>query len=123
MARSGSWVRMVNYIFMLLFLIAAGLQYNDIDAAVWISTYGAAAVCCILWRWKPVKPFWYIALAAICLVWAISTLWTHAGQLSWDGMFNSIQMKNHSIEIIREAGGLFVITIWMGVLSVFSSPK
>lgn len=117
MNKYGRLVTGINYFMILLFLLAAILQYNDIDAALWMVTYGVAAFFCILWKWSPISHYWYIAVGSTCLVWAVSLLVFYADQLSWDGMFDSIQMKNNSVEIIREAGGLIVIAVWMGILA------
>lgn len=113
----------INYFMILVFLLAAGFQYNDVDATLWMLTYGAATLACITWRWNPLSYYWYLALGSVCLVWAVSLLIFHADQLSWNGMFDSIQMKNNSVEIIREVGGLIIIAVWMGILAYVPPEK
>jgi hypothetical protein len=123
MAYKQRWIVVLNYFLIIIFVLAAVLQFNDTDAALWIMTYGAAALFCIIWRWGSISHVWYIALGSACLVWGISLLFMYGDQLSWNGMFDSIQMQNNSIEIIREAGGLFIIAVWMGILSYASSVR
>ncbi len=123
MNKYGRLVTGINYGMILLFFLAAGLQYNDPDAGLWMMTYGIAGLACIVWRWNPVSYYWYLAIGSICLVWALSLLIFHVDQLSWDGMFDSIQMKNQSVEIIREAGGLLVIALWMGILGTMNNEQ
>ncbi|MCW9707641.1 transmembrane 220 family protein [Fodinibius salsisoli] len=121
MSTSNRWITGFNYFMMILFLLAAGFQYNDFDATAWIITYSTAALACILWRWTSISRFLFALLSLVCAVWALYLLIIHGDQLSWDGMFNSIQMQNNSIEIIREAGGLFIISCWSAVL--FWNPR
>jgi MFS superfamily sulfate permease-like transporter len=115
------WVTGVNYFMIILFLLAAGFQYNDFDATTWIITYSTAAVACMLWRWSRLPHYLFAILGVACAVWALYLLIIHGDQLSWDGMFNSIQMHNNSIEIIREAGGLLIISCWAAIL--YKTPR
>lgn len=121
MPMSKRWITGFNYFMMILFILAAGFQYNDYDATVWIITYSTAALACILWRWSTVPRTLFAVLGVICAGWALYLLIVHGDQLSWDGMFNSIRMQNNSIEIIREAGGLVIIGLWSAVL--FWTPR
>lgn len=121
MSTSKGWITGLNYFMIILFLLAAGFQYNDYDATVWIITYGTAALACILWQWSTIPRFLFALLGVVCAGWAVYLLVIHGDQLSWDGMFNSIRMQNNSIEIIREAGGLIIISIWSAVL--YRSPR
>ncbi len=41
-------MKLFNLLFCLLFIISAGLQYNDPDPYVWIPIYGYGAVLCWL---------------------------------------------------------------------------
>ena len=64
-------MKIFNYIFVLLFLSFAALQYNDPDPIVWIAIYGAMAyVCFRATRGKLSIPL-FIALAVIYLVYMV----------------------------------------------------
>ena len=38
-------------------------------------------------------------------------------------VFGTFQMKNQNVEVVRELGGLFIITIWMYYLTGMSIKK
>ena len=38
-------------------------------------------------------------------------------QFDWDLFWNVIAMKNRTVELRRELGGLLLVTVWMAVLT------
>ena len=38
-------------------------------------------------------------------------------QFDWDLFWNVIAMKNETVELGRELGGLLLVTVWMAVLT------
>lgn len=116
--------RIVNGFMVVIFLVAAVIQYNDPDPVRWILIYGAAAVAALLQvrregEWARRIPL-VVGLAA--LIWALFLVPEVLGQVAFQDLFQSMDPNHPEIEEGRELGGLLIIALWMGVL-VFRSRK
>ena len=120
--RSKGWLTYTNYFMTVLFLVIAGLQFNDPDSLQWILIYGMAALVCLLWERQFISRFWYYLLSGIGLIWLI-LLFVSADHLSFGSMFDEFKMTNQNVEVAREIGGLLIVSIWMGVLGFKSKSK
>ena len=101
--------RVASIIMTGMFSWFAALQYNDVDAALWIAAYGIAAVLSGCDAVTSRSRFVVVParlMAAIYGVWGLTLLTQTRGQW-WDG------------EIEREVGGLIVSALWMIILSLF----
>lgn len=97
--------RGLNVLFTLLFLTAAGVQFNDSDWLSWMAIYLAAAIACALVVLKRAIP-WVPRLVGIAaIVWAI-LLWPRTREVDWTW-----------VEVQREVVGLFLVTLWMFVVA------
>ena len=117
-------MKVLNWIFFLVFLVGAVIQVNDPDPARWMAIWGAAAGACLLfglgfnqgaYRVVPV------IIGIIALVWAVllfPDMLNSAGDLRLKEVFNVTTMSNAGVEWVREIGGLLIIVIWMGVISI-----
>lgn len=101
----------------LIFLVCAGLQWNDPDLYVWIPLYVLAALSCALAFWnRPAKRF-NQALIAIYSAYAVYLFVTKDGVWSWmvDHQFDSLTQSMMAtapwIENTREFGGLFIMLV------------
>lgn len=86
------------------------LQFNDVDASIWIAAYGAASVLTAGCLWPRLRKVLPTAARIASVVYGAWGLWLF-GQTSgqwWDG------------EIEREVGGLWITTLWMLCLSFIS---
>jgi Transmembrane family 220, helix len=114
--------KILNVIFLIIYLLSAAVQYNDPDAPVWIAMYLAAAMMCAmqfrphLWRWPP------RVLLTVSVVWAGTLLPSIIGQVSIADLFASLTMKTREVEEAREIGGLLLVGLWAAVLS-FQTPQ
>lgn len=109
-------LRLLNLVFLALYLLSVAVQYNDPDPVRWGFIYGAAAAVCIWALLKPV-PRWAPAfVGAAALVWMILLLPKVFGQVGFTEMFREVGMSTMEIEEGREAIGLALIVIWMVVL-------
>lgn len=101
-----------------LFVVAAGLQYNDPDPAVWIAIYlGAAAACVAYGRFDKS----WIAAAVVCAIAAVwgGVLVSHVlGIIKLGDLFLKMNEKGGAVEVGREAGGLSITAVWMAVLLI-----
>lgn len=107
----------LNIILAILFLFAAGVQYNDPDMYKWMFIYGGAALSSILWF----SDYFIKAVPMVILV--VALLW--AGFLLPDVLdhglavkqtMETFKMTNTGVELAREFGGLIIVVIWMGIL-------
>lgn len=104
-----------NLIFTFLFILFAGLQYNDPDPFLWIPIYLYAAFLC----WKAYKGFYHKRLMWLGLglygLYAIYLLLDKNGVLSWanehaaESLVTSMKAEKPWIEETREFGGLLIL--------------
>lgn len=110
--------RAANVLMAVLFLVAAGLQYNDPDPEVWMPLYlGAAAACVVAHR----PALWPVAaiMACVSLVWAAWLAPEVVPRFAFgEDMFRSMSAENPTIELSREFVGLLIVAAWMIVLTV-----
>ena len=88
-----------------LFIFWAGFQYNDPDGLLWGGVYGLAALVSLLAFLRRLPP---AAAAGACAAAAAGGLLL-AIQVITQGQFFFDEMG-------REMLGLFIISIWMGIL-------
>jgi hypothetical protein len=109
--------KLFSALFALIFLVCAGLQWNDPDPYLWICLYGLAALSCVLALVnRPAKRF-NLGLMAMYGVYAVYLFVTEDGVWSWmvDHQFDSLTQSMMAtapwIENTREFGGLFIMLI------------
>lgn len=109
-------LKYINYVVIIVFAIAAIVQYNDVEAVRWMLIYGAATVLSILFAMKRLHWATATALAIICLIWALFI----TPELTLSGfrhMFDEVRMIQTGVEAAREFSGLILIAAWMSVLT------
>lgn len=99
----------------LVFLVCAGLQWNDPDLYLWIPLYGLAAGSCVLaWLQRPATRF-NLGLIAVYASYAVYLFFAEDGVWSWmaEHQFASLTQSMMAtapwIENTREFGGLFIM--------------
>lgn len=100
-------------VFAALYFISAGLQYNDPDPLTWALIYSTAGGAMLLHpgsRWSRLA---CSLVAGVALCWAL-TLLPEARGVGLAEMTESMQAHGGSVEIAREAGGLFLVVAGMG---------
>lgn len=116
-------MRIASLLMTALFLLGAGVQFNDPDPWGWIAIYLAAAGVSAAFglgrrvpRWAP------LALVALAVAWGVA-LAVRVPELGIYGrMFDAWEMASVTVEEAREASGLFIIAAWMAVLA-WRSPR
>ena len=108
-------MKILNIFFVLIFLISAGLQYNDPDPYVWIPLYLYSAFLC----WQAVKGKYYTAAfligMLIYLAYAVYLLFDKNGVISWardhdaENLVETMKATKPWIEETREFGGLMIM--------------
>ncbi len=110
-------MKLFNIIFCILFVICAGLQYNDPDPYVWIPVYLYGAVLC----WFAFKGEYYgapILVGVICyLLYATFLFFTKDGVLDWvtkhnaEDIASTMKATKPWIEDTREFFGLIILSV------------
>jgi hypothetical protein len=110
-------MKIVNWIFVILFVLAAALQYNDPDPYIWIPLYLYGAFLCYQATQKKYnRPLYFVGLA-VYISYAIFLFVDTDGVLSWmqeheaENIVQSMKATKPWIEETREFFGLFLLII------------
>ena len=112
------WLVALNFLFAGLFLISAGLQYNDPDPIRWAALYGGAAIATVLALHT--KRGWLLAgmVGLVAAVWG-GILWAEViGHVVPSDLWLKMSEKGGAVEVFREAGGLTIVCAWLSVSSL-----
>jgi len=111
------FMKIFNLVFILLFLVSAGLQYNDPDPLVWIAIYLYGALACFLSITGRYNLYLYTAGMCVYLSYAAYLFFCEDGVLSWmtkygaESIVQSMEATKPWIEITREFFGLLILII------------
>jgi len=104
-----------NVLFIIVFVLSAILQYNDLDPYIWMPIYLYGAYLCFLAVKKKYNPALYIAGLLIYTGYAVYLFFDKQGVLSWanehdaENIVQSMQATKPWIEETREFGGLLML--------------
>jgi hypothetical protein len=114
-------MKIFNLIFALLFLVSAGLQYNDPDPYVWIPIYMYGVVIC----WQAFRNKYYPGACIFGILvfgaYAVYLFFAQDGVLDWiqehhaENIAGTMKASTPWIEETREFFGLVIL---IGVLAV-----
>jgi hypothetical protein len=104
-----------NALFALLFLVGAGLQYNDPDPMRWIAIYVASAASCLVWGRHT---YAWLAPALVALAASAWALEIALDMPAWvpAAMFEPMKSHGGAVELNREFFGLAIIVAYMLLL-------
>ncbi|HUQ04500.1 MAG TPA: transmembrane 220 family protein [Kofleriaceae bacterium] len=116
MKHSGVLVAL-NILFAALFVVSAGLQYNDPDPWRWVALYGGAAVATV--AALHVRGGWIAAVlvGVVAAVWAATLWYSVSGHVEVTDFWRKMSEKGGKVEEMREAGGLSIVAGWLAVSS------
>ncbi|MEJ7694786.1 transmembrane 220 family protein [Daejeonella sp.] len=106
-----------NIIFCVLFIISAGLQYNDPDPYLWVPIYLYGAFFCFKAYQEKYYPKAYLAGVIVFLVYAVYLFFDKDGVLNWlnehhaENIAHSMKASAPWIEETREFFGLLILII------------
>lgn len=106
-----------NIIFCILFIISAGLQYNDPDPYLWMPIYLFGAFLCFKAYQGTYYPKGYLIGLGFYLVYGIYLFFDKYGVMSWitehqaENIAQSMQATAPWIEETREFFGLLILII------------
>jgi len=101
--------KILSFLFTVLFLVSAALQYNDPDPIIWIVTWGTAAILSILFFFNKISFPVPLIVGIACFV---------GGVYLFPSNFQGFGLGDgdiENIELAREAVGLLIIALvlWM----------
>ena len=103
-----------------LLILSAIVQWNDPDPLRRILCYSDSAIitlCSLIRSLPPSIPLiWGLVVLLSSLFVGMDFLISEE-QFDWDLFWNVIAMKNETVELGRELGGLLLVTVWMAVLT------
>ena len=108
-------MKILNIFLCIVFIIFAGLQYNDPDPYVWIPIYGYAAILCGLAAKNKFYPRAYAVGILVYTIYAIYKFFCKDGVLDWMRFHNSeniaetMKATKPWVEETREFFGLLIL--------------
>ena len=114
-------MKVFNIVFCILFIISAGLQYNDVDPYLWIPLYGYGAwACYTAARGRNASGIFAIGVVGY-LAFAVYYLIFKHGVLEWfqfhetRDLVHSMKADKPWIEETREVMGLMILAVVMAI--------
>jgi hypothetical protein len=107
-----------NYFMLLVFLLCMVVQYNDPDSLIWMTMYGLAAITCVLSIRDKIHFSISIFIGFVGIVWALTLLPDVISSYSTTDNLFTWKMNDLGVEKVREIGGLFIIILWMSILTL-----
>lgn len=120
-------MKVFNIVFVVLFIIFAGLQYNDPDPYIWVPIYLYSAVFCYLAARKKFYPIGYAIGIFVYLVYATYKIFDRNGLIDWfeyhnaESLVGSMKAQKPWIEEVREFFGLLICVAVLTVNWLYSA--
>jgi len=121
-------MKIFNIVFIFLFIVFAGLQYNDPDPYIWVTIYFYGALVSYLALSNRFKPALYYIGFTVYLGYALFLLFDKTGAISWatehhaENIVQSMKATKPWIEETREFGGLAIL-LTVFVINFFHQRK
>ncbi len=122
-------MKIFNILFCILFLISAGLQYNDPDPYIWIPIYLYGAILCWLAFRNQFYPKAYLFGIVIFAGYALYFFFTENGVLDWmqkhdaENIAATMKASTPWIEDTREFFGLVILIVVLLVNLIVAKRK
>ncbi|WP_291914977.1 transmembrane 220 family protein [Chitinophaga sp. CB10] len=122
-------MKVFNIFFAVIFVVFAGLQYNDPDPYVWMPIYLYAAVLCAMAARNRFYSKLYLIGIGIYLAYAVYLFFTKDGVADWvtqhqaENIAQTMKATKPWIEDTREFFGLFICIIALGVNYFYAKLK
>ena len=114
-------MKYLNIFFIIIFLVAAFLQWNDPDPALWIAIYLAGAYLCFTALRREINTWIYSTALCLFGVLALYLFFVPNGVWSWLAEHNAANIAESMnadrpwIERTREFFGLLIIIVALGI--------
>jgi Transmembrane family 220, helix len=119
-------MKIINFIFAIIFILFAFVQINDPDPVLWIVIYGNMAVLCVLAMFRMRFAYWLLATMVLYSIYAallVSAAWEWLKSPDRSLLFDDLaKMQYPYIEETREFLGL-IICIAVALFHFLSNRK
>ena len=121
-------MKTINIIFAVLFVVFAGLQYNDPDPYLWIPIYLVSAFVCFQTYRGKFDKFSHWIVISFCVIYAVRLFLDPNGVIAWfkdhqaESLVQTMKATKPWIEQTREFGGLIMI-IFIAALNLITNKK
>jgi len=122
-------MKIFNLIFCVLFILFAGLQYNDPDPYIWMPIYlFVASLCWLAFRQK-FYPKLYLLGITLFVIYAVYLFFSKDGMLDWmqehsaENIASGMKATKPWIEATREFFGLIILIVVLLVNYFYSRRK
>ena len=122
-------MKIFNLIFLILFVFAAALQYNDPDPWLWIPIYLYGAILC----WFAFRGRYHtramLAGITLYMVYAVFLVFTKNGVIDWatqhhaESLVQTMKAEKPWIEDTREFGGLLILIVVLSIDYVYGRNR
>ena len=108
-------IRVLNYFFIVIFVLSAILQYNDPDPYIWVPLYLYGAFLCFRATKKKFEPALYLLGLAVYIGYATWLFFDSEGVIYWakerhaENIMQNMKASKPWIEQTREFGGLIML--------------
>ncbi|MEO6329428.1 MAG: transmembrane 220 family protein [Ginsengibacter sp.] len=108
-------MKIFNIFFCIIFIIFAGLQYNDPDPYIWMPIYLYAAILCALAARNKFYPLAYWIGIIVYAIYAADEFFSKDGVLGWiqqhhaENIAHTMKAETPWIEETREFFGLVIL--------------
>jgi len=122
-------MKILNVFFCLVFIVFAGLQYNDPDPYIWMPIYLYAAFMCLQAARHRFYQGAYLAGIFVYLVYAVYLFFDKFGVIDWamhhhaENIAESMKATKPWIEETREFFGLAILIVVLLVNYVYAGRK
>ena len=122
-------MKIFNIVFSLLFLVSAGLQYNDPDPYIWIPIYLYGCILCWLAFRSKYYPKAYLLGIIAFAAYALYFFFAADGVLDWikehnaENIATTMKATKPWIEETREFFGLVILIIVLAVNLWYAKRK
>lgn len=111
-------MKWIIIVFCFIELVGAALQYNDPDAAFWIIVYLIPFALNLVYLKKRHLRWINIVVLIVYAVYFLSFIpdLVNWAQMGFPTIVGSMEVDNPYIELVREAGGVLILTINLALL-------
>lgn len=112
-------IKVTDYIFFLLCLVSAGLQYNDPDPYIWMPIYLYTGILCLRAASGNFYPKLYLWGLVVYVVYALYLFFDKTGVLNWakehdaQDIAATMHAEKPWIEETREFFGLVIVIVML----------
>ncbi len=122
-------MKVFNIFFCVVFVIFAGLQYNDPDPYIWMPIYGYSAVLCAMAARGHFHRRAYVIGILVYLAYAVYLFFTKDGVIDWvtqhdaANIAETMKAEKPWIEDTREFFGLFILIVVLGINYFYAGKR